>query len=85
VYKFFPGRHGDAKSLYPFLTAIFWFTLLVAGCTGLPAHTGIMTQPASQNVAVLQPATFSVTARGGDVTYQWKKNGTAISGANAST
>ena len=42
----------------------------------------ITTQPASQTVTVGQTATFTVTATGtGTLTYQWKKNGTAIGGA----
>src|SRR5271167_2340483 len=46
----------------------------------------IVTPPASQTVALGQPATFSVTASGtGPLTYQWYKNGTAISGATSST
>jgi hypothetical protein len=46
----------------------------------------ISTQPASKTVTVGQTAAFSVTAAGtGTLTYQWKKNGTAISGATAAT
>ena len=46
----------------------------------------ITTQPASRTVAVGQPATFSVVATGsGALTYQWSKNGAAISGANAAS
>ena len=47
---------------------------------------GITAQP--QNVAVVsgQPATFSVAAIGvGTLSYQWRKNGVAISGATASS
>jgi Abnormal spindle-like microcephaly-assoc'd, ASPM-SPD-2-Hydin/Immunoglobulin domain/Immunoglobulin I-set domain len=44
----------------------------------------ISSQPASQTVNAGQAATFSVTASGsGTLTYQWKKNGSAISGATA--
>ncbi len=46
----------------------------------------ISAQPASKTVAVGQTATFSVTATGtGALTYQWKKNGAAISGATSSS
>ena len=58
-------------------------TLTVSAAPGAPA---IGTQPASQTVVAGQTASFSVTATGnGPLTYQWKKNGTDISGATAST
>ncbi len=41
-------------------------------------------QPANQNVNVGQTAKFSVAATGsGTLSYQWKKNGTAVSGATS--
>ena len=46
----------------------------------------ITTQPTSQTVTAGQTATLSVTATGtAPLSYQWKKNGTAISGATSST
>ena len=46
----------------------------------------ITTQPASQTVAAGAAATFTVVATGtAPLTYQWKKAGTAISGATAAT
>jgi len=46
----------------------------------------ITNQPASVTVTAGQPASFSVAASGsGNFTYQWLKNGTAISGANSAT
>ncbi len=46
----------------------------------------ITVQPASQSIASGSSATFSVTATGSaTLAYQWKKNGTAISGATASS
>jgi hypothetical protein len=64
----------------------------LSGCAGLVGSTGtavapsIMTQPVSQTVATGQTATFSVAARGNpSLSYQWQKNGTAISGATSST
>jgi hypothetical protein len=46
----------------------------------------ITSQPASQTVPAGSDASFSVTASGSPApTYQWRKNGTAISGATAAT
>ena len=46
----------------------------------------ITTQPVSQTVTAGQTATFTVAATGtAPITYQWKKNGTAISGATSSS
>ena len=65
-----PGRAGD-----------------VAGASdGPPAVPSITTQPASQTVTAGQRATFTVVAAGtAPLNYQWKKNGTAISGATSSS
>jgi hypothetical protein len=65
--------------------------LSISGCAGgfqgfTPQAPLVITQPASQTVNVGQTATFSVTASGtGPLTYQWFKNGIAISGATSST
>ena len=45
----------------------------------------ITTQPVAQTVTAGQAATFSVTATGTSPSYQWKKGGTDIPGANSST
>jgi hypothetical protein len=45
----------------------------------------ITTQPVRQSVTAGQMATFSVATSGSAVTYQWMKNGVAISGANSSS
>ncbi len=45
----------------------------------------ITSQPTAQTAFLNQSATFSVVATGGNLTYQWFKDGTAISGANSST
>jgi len=51
-----------------------------------PVAPSISTQPASQTVTAVQTASFSVTATGtAPLSYQWNKNGTAISGATSSS
>ena len=74
------------------------FTVLVSNSAGnatsnaatLTVNTAavppsITTQPASQTVTAGQTATFSVASSGtAPLTYQWRKNGTAISGATSS-
>ena len=46
----------------------------------------ILAQPGSQSVTIGQTATFAVTATGtGTLSYQWKKNGSTISGATAAS
>jgi hypothetical protein len=58
------------------------FTLTVQAAT-LPTITA---QPVSRSAAVGANVTFAVTAVGtAPLTYQWRKNGTAISGATAAT
>jgi sugar lactone lactonase YvrE len=69
-------------------------TSFLVGCGGgsssgspPPASApSITTQPANQSAPVGQTATFSVMAAGtAPLNYQWQKNGTAISGANAAS
>ncbi len=52
--------------------------------TVLPPPT-ITTSPTSQTVAVGATATFSVTATGSSLSYQWRRNDQPIAGANAAT
>ncbi|MFD3002312.1 PKD-like domain-containing protein [Pontibacter toksunensis] len=47
--------------------------------------TRITAQPQPQTVCVGQPASFSVTATGTNIGYQWLKNGAEIPGAISST
>jgi Immunoglobulin I-set domain len=67
---------------------------MAAGCAGTAYTTGgnnpvvpsIATQPSDQTVTVGQAATFGVSATGtAPLYYQWRKNSTSISGANASS
>ena len=58
-------------------------TLTVTAASTAPAIT---TQPANQSVTVGQTATFTVVATGTPTpTYQWRKGGTAISGATSAS
>ncbi len=51
-----------------------------------PVAPSITTQPLSQTITAGLTATFSVTAAGtAPLSYQWQKNGTAITGATAAT
>lgn len=62
-------------------------TVAVTG-TGVTAAVAptIGTQPSAQSVLAGQTATFAVTANGtAPLSYQWSKNGTAISGATSGT
>lgn len=45
----------------------------------------ITVQPASQSICVGSPVTFTVTATGGGLTYQWRKNAVNIGGATANS
>ncbi len=58
-----------------------------AGSSGTSSSAPVIsTQPHSQNVPIGFAANFSVAASGAaTLTYQWAKNGVAISGATAST
>jgi len=58
-------------------------TIAVSGALVAPS---VVDQPKSLSVAVGQTATFTVTATGtAPLTYQWRKNGTAIAGATSAS
>jgi hypothetical protein len=58
-------------------------TLTVTAASTAPSIT---TQPVSQSVQAGQSATFSVVATGtAPLSYQWRRNGTAIAGATSAT
>ncbi|MGB2668919.1 MAG: hypothetical protein WAK48_33360 [Candidatus Acidiferrum sp.] len=92
VDRCFSDRLYGWLTRQPALTSSVAVIVLVAlsGCAGgfqgyRPVAPTI-TQPASITIPVGQTATFSVTATGtGAMTYQWFKNGVAISGATSST
>jgi hypothetical protein len=59
------------------------FLAVCVSCGSAPPR--ISSQPASQTVVVGQRGSFSVTATGSDLKYEWLKGETKISGANAAT
>lgn len=52
---------------------------------GITASTSVTTQPVNQTVCVGSAASFTVTAGGSNLSYQWQKEGVNIPGATAST
>jgi hypothetical protein len=80
-------RHGAIAALL----ALWLVGLAACGGSGSKSDSNtdtapaITTQPQSQTVTVGSTATFSVVAAGtAPLSYQWSKNGTAISGATSS-
>ena len=70
------------------VSAIFFDATSAANqaAPGTATAPAITTQPVSQKVTAGQPATFSVADTGtAPITYQWMKNGAAISGATSSS
>ncbi|RDS83696.1 coagulation factor 5/8 type domain-containing protein [Dyella monticola] len=53
--------------------------------SGTVAAPAIATAPISQTATIGQTATFSVVASGSPLTYQWYKNGAAITGATSAS
>jgi len=77
---------------------VLWGALILPGCAGLANSSSnakrnvgagapsITTQPISADVTTGQTATFAVAVTGtSPLSYQWRKNGTAVSGATSST
>src|SRR5712672_889958 len=61
----------------------YWVDVAFSGSSATVAPS-IATQPASQTVTVGQTANFSVAASGtGPLSYQWMKNGAAVTGATS--
>jgi len=62
------------------------WVLVLEATAGTPTPPSITVQPASQTVTAGQTATFSVSATGtSPLSYQWEKNGSAISGATSAS
>jgi hypothetical protein len=61
-------------------------TLTLTAAPSAPVAPSIASQPASQTVVAGKTAAFAVVATGtSPMTYQWSKNGAAISGATSSS
>ncbi len=90
-----PYTGGAATTVYAKINAPATYTATAtsgAGCTstatvnvGITAGPAITGHPSNQSVCAGGTANFSVTATGPSITYQWKKNGNDIPGANSST
>lgn len=76
---------GDAGSYTVVVTGSCGTVTSNIAALSITAGTTINTQPVGQTACLGGSVSFSVTASGsGTVTYQWKKNGVNIGGANAS-
>ncbi|HUE43413.1 MAG TPA: immunoglobulin domain-containing protein [Candidatus Sulfotelmatobacter sp.] len=86
----------DVKLILTFGALLGAIVVCVAACggggstsdsgSGTGGAVTITTQPASQTVGAGQTATFSVVAAGvAPISYQWQKNGAAISGATSAS
>src|SRR6266566_2235504 len=78
------------RTIFLLLPTVLLAVLSQSGCglaltsAGVAVTPSITTQPTNQTVAVGQTATFFVTTSGAaPLSYQWEKNGTAISGATS--
>jgi hypothetical protein len=85
--SFAPSSTGNASGAASFsssqLSSTFVVQMTGAGTAVAPSITA---QPVSSSVVVGQTATFSVSASGtAPLSYQWRKNGTAIAGATSAS
>jgi len=84
-----PTVAGDNGSAYSVLVSSSNGTSVSSNgallTVGTPTPLAITNQPQDTSVGAGQSASFSVTATGGSatITYQWRRNGSNIAGANA--
>lgn len=91
-------RHSDGHNRLIFIgimTVLMAASLTLSGCVGLTKADAVSStrmaqapsitmQPAGETVTIGQAASFFVTASGsGPLSFQWRKNGAAISGATS--
>ncbi len=90
------GQSNPASAVTGTITATTYYRLKVTCVAGPLAYStiavivvhipvSISVHPLSQTVCIGAAVSFSVTAAGSNLTYQWRKNGSAISGATAAT
>jgi hypothetical protein len=89
------GANTNTYTVNP-VTAAGSYKVVVTGICGTPLSSNTVTlsinqpvvitaQPTAQSVCATSNTTFSVTATGTNLTYQWRKAGVAIPGATAAT
>lgn len=77
---------ADAGNYDVVVTGTCGIVTSVQAPLAINAATAITTQPPPQTVCAGAPVNFSVTAVGsGTISYQWRRNGTAIAGATAAS
>jgi len=82
---FSPAAATDAGAYDCLVTFACGTVATNAATVTINAAAGINTQPTSQSACVGGSATFTVSATGASPTYQWRKDGGPIHGANAAT
>jgi hypothetical protein len=75
---------ADAGS-YDVVISNFCSTTSIAATLTVNAVTVINTQPSAQTVCAGTSASFTVAATGANLSYQWRKGGTNITGATSAT
>jgi alpha-tubulin suppressor-like RCC1 family protein len=83
------GNNGEGQTAVP-VAAQSGVTAVAAGyghtvALVIPTAPVITTQPMSQTVNAGQSASFTVVAAGAPLSYQWRKDGTNVSGATSTT
>jgi uncharacterized protein (TIGR03437 family) len=79
-----PATASDAASYDVVVTSDCGVTTSNPATLTISAATAIATQPQPQTVCLGAPASFSVTAAGTNLSYQWRKSGVNIAGATSS-
>jgi hypothetical protein len=85
TYTIASATAGDAATYTVVITGACGTVTSANAVLTVNAVTAIGTQPATQAVCSGSAATFTVAATGTGLSYQWKKNGTDITGATAAT